>query len=423
MSASVFGSHEFCVAFKLGVIMKFVIAPDSFKESLSADEAARAIARGIQKALPDAQCICLPMADGGEGTAETLRILKGGKRRSLWASNPLGKRIEVGYALLSPQSAVMEMAEAAGLALLSPAERNPLHTDTWGVGEMLVDILDLGIRNIIIGIGGSATNDGGSGMLAALGVKFFDKEQKPLDLQLQENRGAKVLSRLGSADFSKLDKRLHETQIVIACDVDNILLGENGASAVFAPQKGADNETVKKLETCLSHYAEVMVQSGFADHRQTRGSGAAGGMGFALLGLPRSRLQSGIDLVIAEASLAEACKDADYVISGEGCMDGQTLAGKVPLGVLRCAQAQNVEVIVLCGSLDVSSGENQSGSQNINPHTNANDEGQQEWEKLQALGFKAIFPTITKLDSMENTLRTAAINLERTAYQVASLLK
>ncbi len=373
--------------------LNVVIAPDSFKESLSADEAAQAIARGIQQALPDAECICLPMADGGEGTAKTLCQLQQGQWRSVNVHNPLGKVIQAGYAILPNQCAVIEMAEASGLTLLTPEQRNPLLTSTYGLGEMLLDALSQGVREFIIGIGGSATNDGGSGMLTALGAKFYDDQGDDLPL------GGGALAQLQRVDLTGLDKRLYESTITVACDVDNPLLGTQGASAVFAPQKGADAAMVAQLEQALAHYANKLIQAGFTDHRKTAGSGAAGGLGFALLGLPNSSNESGIDLVIKVSGLQNACRQADIVITGEGRMDGQTLHGKVPVGVLHCAQAEGVPVIALCGCLG------------------------EAHEKLNDLGFTAILPVISHLDSLENTLIAGKANLERTARQVAGILK
>ncbi len=373
--------------------IKFIIAPDSFKESLSAEAAANAIAEGIRLALPDADCECLPMADGGEGTAQTLCHVFNGQWRRVRVQNPLGDVIDAQYALLPNQCAVIEMAEAAGLALLPPDKRNPLYTSTYGVGEMMLDALSQGVRKFIIGIGGSATNDGGSGLLAALGAKFYDANGKALAL------GGGALASLETVDLTGLDARLNESEITIACDVNNPLLGERGASAIFGPQKGADSAMVKQLDNALAHYAEKMVQTGFADHRETAGSGAAGGLGFALLGLPNSQSEAGIDLIIRESGLQSACQGADFVITGEGRMDGQTLLGKVPIGVLRCAQAEHVPVIALCGCLG------------------------EAHEKLNDLGFTAIFPVLAQLDSLDNTLAAGRDNLCRTARQVAELMK
>ncbi|PID41920.1 MAG: glycerate kinase [Proteobacteria bacterium] len=373
--------------------MKFVIAPDSFKESLSAREVATAIEQGIHHALPDAQCVCLPMADGGEGTAKALCQLHNGQWRCVHVQDPLGKDVRAGYAILPNQCAVIEMAEASGLALLTPDQRNPLLTSTHGVGEMMRDALSRGVRKFILGIGGSATNDGGSGMLTALGVKFYDADGNTLP------PGGGALSSLSRVDLSGLDDRLKESEITVACDVNNPLLGDRGASAIFGPQKGADREMVGQLDRALAHYADKLVQAGFPDHRETAGSGAAGGLGFALFGLPNSTSESGIELVIRESGFSEACQDADFVITGEGRMDGQTLLGKVPAGVLRHAQKHNTAVIALCGCLG------------------------QSHEKLNDLGFSAIFPIIPFLDNLENTLKAGEVNLVRTARQIAEIIK
>lgn len=373
--------------------MKIVIAPDSFKESLTAMQAAHAIASGIEQVLPEAECVCLPMADGGEGTAKTLCDLENGRWRTLNVTGPLGTPVAAGYAQLPNGQAVIEMAEAAGLHHVPTAERNPSKTTTYGVGELILDALNQGATDIVLGIGGSATNDGGSGMLAALGAKLLDADGKLL------TAGGGALAGLATVSLSGLDPRLQNTRIAIACDVDNPLLGTRGASAVFAPQKGADASMVERLDAALAHYAELMVAAGFADHRLTAGSGAAGGLGFALLGLPNSELEAGIELVMRHANLATHCQTADLVITGEGRMDGQTLSGKVPAGVLSCAKPLGVPVIALCGVLD-------------------DDEGH-----LNELGFTAIFPIISKLTPLEEALAHGEQNLHRTARQVAEVIK
>ncbi|SUO97192.1 glycerate kinase [Suttonella ornithocola] len=372
--------------------MKIVIAPDSFKESLSASAAAQAIANSLSEAIDSIECVCLPMADGGEGTAKTLCDLANGQWREVIVHDPLGRKVKAGYALLDRRRAVIEMAEAAGLQLLSTSERNPAVTSTYGVGELILDALNEGVTEFIIGIGGSATNDGGSGMLSALGVKFLDKTGQTLPA------GGLALSALDSVSLLALDKRLQDCKMTIACDVNNPLLGTNGASAIFAPQKGANAELVEQLDKALANYAEKMVAAGFPAVHSVSGSGAAGGLGFALLGLPNVSLESGISLVMREAKLLEHCQNADYVITGEGRMDGQTLSGQVPLGVLQCASQQNIPVIALCGCLG------------------------EQIEILEKQGFLAILPTISHLDSLENTLANGEQNLRRTARQVGKLL-
>lgn len=376
-----------------GIAVKIIIAPDSFKESLSATEAAQAIATGIAHVMPHAECFCLPMADGGEGTAETIRALCGGRWRTIRAQNPLGRPIRVRYALLADNRAAIDMASACGLTLLDQSQRNPLHTHTFGVGQMILDALEQGVEHIIIGIGGSATNDGGCGMLHALGVRFYDGNGQSLPPT------PSAMANLAEVDLSKLDSRLDHTTITIACDVNNPLLGDQGASAVFGPQKGADAQIVKRLDAILTSYAEKLIAAGFADHRQTQGSGAAGGLGFALLGLPQSHLTPGIDLIMELAKLDDIAQDADLIITGEGRMDGQTLSGKVPMGVLRLAQRRRIPTIALCGCLGRDS------------------------ERLNDIGFTAIFPIIAQPDNLDNTLKDGAKNLTRTTIQVMHLIK
>lgn len=419
--------------------LKFVIAPDSFKESLSSEEVANAMATGIKQALPNAKCVCIPLADGGEGTAKTLCKARNGNWCDVLVHNPLGKKITAHYATLlnkqpntltdngqpntqPNQCAVIEMAEASGLALLKPTERNPLLTSTYGVGEMILDALAKGVRKFIIGIGGSATNDGGSGMLTALGAKFYDKDNRLLEL------GAVALARLSHVDLTGLDARLKDSEIIIASDVNNPLLGENGASAVFAPQKfapqkGADKAMVQQLDNILAHYAQVLIHAGFADNRLTAGSGGAGGLGFALLGLPNSRIESGIQLVIRESGLAQACQDADYVITGEGRMDEQTLLGKVPMGVLDFVQSINTHA---------NNSANNSAN-NIFNHKNSSNKTPpviaicgclgESHQRLNQAGFTAILPIIPYLAEQEQILANAEDNLIRTARNIASIIR
>ena len=370
--------------------MKIVIALDSFKESLTAAAACDAVARGFRAVLPQAAYQCVPMADGGEGTTAALVAARGGEWREVLVQGPLARPVTARYGRLPDGSAVMEMAEAAGLHLLAPAERNPRLTSTFGVGEMLRHALADGARHIILGIGGSATNDGGAGMLQALGVRLLDEKGSELP------RGGAALSRLARADFSALLPDLRDCTLQVACDVNNPLCGERGASAIFGPQKGADAATVAELDAALAHYAAVLTAAGLPDKREMPGTGAAGGLGYALA-LLGAELTSGISLVMQAAGLAEALRDADLVITGEGRIDGQTRLGKVPFGVLQLAQTQGVPVIALAGVLGAGA------------------------EILTDDGFTAIFPSIAALAPLADTLAQGAANLERTARQIAAV--
>ena len=371
--------------------MNILIALDSFKESLSAADACAAVARGFRAIDPKADCHCLPMADGGEGTTAALVAARGGDWQTVTVQDPLGRPVTARYGRLPDGSAVMEMAEAAGLHYLAPGERNPRITSTYGVGEMLRHALDGGCTHIILGIGGSATNDGGAGMLQALGVRLLDADGGELP------PGGAALARLARADFSGLHPALANTTLEIACDVTNPLCGANGASAIFGPQKGADAATVAVLDAALAHYAAVLSASGLPDCREQPGAGAAGGLGYALA-LLGARLTSGIDLVMQAAGVDAALANADLVITGEGRIDGQTRLGKVPLGVLRRAQKHNVPVIALAGVLGAGA------------------------ETLTDAGFAAIFPSIAALAPLEETLAKGGENLERTARQIAAVL-
>ena len=371
--------------------MKIVIALDSFKESLTAAAACDAVARGFRAVLPQAAYHCVPMADGGEGTTAALVAARGGAWRDVLVQDPLARPVTARYGRLPDGSAVMEMAEAAGLHLLAPAERDPRLTSTFGVGEMLRHALADGARHIILGIGGSATNDGGAGMLQALGARLLDADGRELP------RGGAALARLHRADLSGLHPALQTVTLDVACDVNNPLCGANGASAIFGPQKGADATTVAELDAALAHYAAVLTASGLPDRREQPGAGAAGGLGYALA-LLGANLTSGIGLVMQAAGLAAALQDADLVITGEGRLDGQTRLGKVPLGVLRLAQQHGVPVIALAGVLGAGA------------------------ETLTDEGFAAIFPAIAALAPLDETLAKGGENLERTARQIAAVL-
>ena len=325
--------------------MKLVIAPDSFKESLSARAVAEAIAAGWARVYPDAELLLCPMADGGEGTVDALLSATDGKLQQTRVSGPLGDPVEAHWGLLPNAQAIIEMAEASGLHRVEPGRRDVLAASSHGTGELIRAALDAGVRRIVLGLGGSATNDGGAGLLAALGVRFLDREGQELPL------GGAALARLSQIDLTGLDTRLAQVEVMVAADVDNPLCGPRGASAVFGPQKGASPEQVVQLDEALAHYADVMAATLGEDLRDLPGVGAAGGLGFAARAVLRAGFRPGVELVAELSGLAQAVQGADLVITGEGRLDGQSLHGKTPVGVARLARTAGVPVIALAGSL------------------------------------------------------------------------
>lgn len=326
--------------------MRIIVAPDSYKGSVSALGVAQAMERGILKIHPDADVLKMPIADGGEGTVEALVAATGGELRHQDVSDPLGRRIRAHWGILGDgRTAVIEMASASGLPLLAAAERDPLRTTTYGTGELLRAALDAGLRKIIIGIGGSATNDGGAGMARALGVRFTDASGN----ELPDGGGA--LARLAAVDLSGIDPRLADTDLLVACDVDNPLCGPRGASAVFGPQKGATPALVAELDAALGHFATIAQAATARSVADTAGAGAAGGMGAGLLLFSPARLRPGVEIVLDAVRFGEIVKGADFVITGEGRTDFQTAFGKAPVGVAKAAKLHRVPVFCLSGSL------------------------------------------------------------------------
>lgn len=325
--------------------MKIVIAPDSFKESLSAPAVAAAIAQGLRRALPTVDCICIPMADGGEGTVEAILAATEGERQINTVQDALGRPIQAHWGWLSGNVAVIEMACAAGLEHIDLSERDPLRASSFGVGQLIREALELGAEKIVLGLGGSATNDAGAGMLQALGLSLLDDQGHELPL------GGAALAQLAQLDRTHLDPRLNQVEFIIASDVNNPLCGPSGASAIFGPQKGATPEQVKTLDHALSHFAAVCAQTLGQDHRDAPGAGAAGGVGFAALAWMRARFRPGVEVVAELGGLAQAIEGAQLVITGEGRMDAQTLSGKTPMGVAKIAQSAGVPVIAIAGSL------------------------------------------------------------------------
>jgi len=326
--------------------VKIILAPDSFKGSLTAVAAAEAMRQGVLDALPEADAIALPMADGGEGTVDALVAATGGRLVRRRVTGPLGDPVEAAFGLLGDgQTAAIEMAAASGLLLVPEGRRNPRVTTTFGTGELIRTALDLGVRRVVIGIGGSATNDGGVGMAQALGARFLKADGSEV------GRGGAALLELERIDLSGLDPRLAESEILVACDVDNPLTGPQGASAVYGPQKGAGPEEVVLLDRALTRLADVAARSLGRDPRSNPGAGAAGGLGYGLMAFLGAGLRRGIDLVMAANGLERLLPGTSLVITGEGRTDGQTLAGKVVLGVARAAARHGVPVVVLSGAV------------------------------------------------------------------------
>lgn len=325
----------------------FVLAPDSFKGSMTARQVCDAMERGIKKVYPDSECIKVPMADGGEGTVQSLVDATGGKLYEAWVSNPMGKPVLAQYGILGDgDTAVIEMAAASGLNLIEEKDRNPLVTTTYGVGELMLAALEKKVKRIILGIGGSATNDGGAGFAQALGVHLYDEKGKEVA------QGGAALKNLCRIDISSIDKRLNNVTIEAASDVTNPLCGVNGASYVYGPQKGATREMVAQLDEALSHYADVIKSGLGKDVKDIPGAGAAGGLGAGLLAFTNTRLRSGIDIVIEYTGLRDAVRKADIVFTGEGKIDSQTKNGKTPYGVAMLAKAERKKVVAIAGKIE-----------------------------------------------------------------------
>ncbi|WP_053143667.1 glycerate kinase [Pseudomonas sp. P97.38] len=326
--------------------MKIVIAPDSFKDSLSAQGVADAIAAGLAQVWPAAQLIKCPMADGGEGTVASVLAACNGQWRRSRVRGPLGSAVEASWGWLpESRTAIIEMAEASGLQLVAPGQRDACSSSTYGTGELIRAALDEGAGRVILAIGGSATNDGGAGAMQALGVALLDEHGQALA------PGGLALANLSRIDLSGLDPRLVQVDFEIAADVDNPLCGPQGASAIFGPQKGASAQQVQWLDAALGHFAEHCAQALRKDVRDEPGSGAAGGLGFAAKAFLGARFRTGVEVVAQLVGLAAAVQGADLVITGEGRFDAQTLRGKTPFGVARIARQHGVPVLVIAGTL------------------------------------------------------------------------
>jgi len=326
--------------------MKIVIAPDSFKGSLTALQVSDAVEQGFKRIFPNAPIEKVPMADGGEGTVQSLVDATGGQLLTESVTDPLGGRVEANYGILGDGvTAVIEMAAASGLPLVPLDKRNPMLTTTYGTGELIKAALERGCRKFIIGIGGSATTDGGAGVAQALGVKLLDASGKDIAF------GGIGLSNLTKIDISTIDERIAETETVVACDVDNPLTGPRGAARVYGPQKGATPEQVELLDKYLGHFADIVKRDLGKDVKETPGAGAAGGLGAGLMAFLNAELKSGIDIVIEASNLRERMKGADLVVTGEGQLDEQTAYGKTPTGVSRVAEEMGIPVLAIAGGI------------------------------------------------------------------------
>ena len=377
-------------------MQQVVVAIDSFKGSLSTFEAGEAIAEAVKDVYKDAKVIISPIADGGEGTVEAIIFASKGEMVKVAVTNPLGEKIEASYGFIPDRkTAVIEMSAAAGITLIDESERNPMNTTTFGVGEMILDAISKGCRKFVIGIGGSATNDGGVGMLQALGFKFLDENGN------QVSFGAKGLKDIATIKTENAAKELKECSFLVACDVKNILCGETGCSAVYGPQKGATAEMIKDMDLWLGKYAELTKSVIENSDAEIPGTGAAGGMGFALLAYLNATLKSGIELVMEETGLEDKIKDADLVITGEGRLDGQSYMGKAPVGVAKLAKKYGKPVIAFSGCVT----EDAAG---CNDH-----------------GIDAFFPIVRKPCTLEEAMNigNAYKNLKDTAFQVFRLIQ
>lgn len=373
----------------------FVFAPDSFKESMSAETACLAMQRGVEKVFPNANFIHVPMADGGEGTVDALVAARHGRKITVEVAGPLPEQlVQTYFGLIDDgKTAVIEMANANGIHLLSPSQRNPLLTTTLGTGQMIKAALDQGVSKIIIGIGGSVTNDAGAGMAQALGVQFLDENGHDVAT------GGGQLDQVKTIDISKLDPRLERTEIIIACDVNNPLTGEQGASFVFGPQKGASPEMVTKLDHCLEVFANLIQKQLDLNFKQVAGAGAAGGLGFGLMTFTGAMIRSGVEMMIEETQLEDYVAQADYVFTGEGGIDFQTKFGKTPYGVAKVAKHFGKPVFAFAGYVG------------------------KGIEELYPEGFSAIFGIMDKPCQLDEALENGAKNLERSCENVARILK
>lgn len=383
--------------------MKIVIAMDSFKGSLTSMEAGKAVAQGIQQVDPDSQIQICPLADGGEGTVEALSMGPGGHLENVRVRGPLGDEVDCCYGILEGKhfnggteagaTAVIEMAAAAGLPLVPPEKRNPLHTSTWGVGQIIRHALGKGCRRFLIGLGGSATNDGGAGMLQALGFGLLNSQGEEI------GPGALGLKEVSAIRTDHVFPELADCTFRAACDVENVLCGEQGCSAVFAPQKGADPEMVRQMDQWLGRYAALVKETFPRADSAMPGAGAAGGMGFAISACLGGKLEPGVKIVLEETGIEEYLKEADLIFTGEGRIDSQTAMGKAPAGLAALAKKYQKPVVALGGSVE------------------------EKLETWQPENFDAVFPVLRRIVTLEEAMEKerAERNLKETAAQVYKL--
>ncbi|API89801.1 glycerate kinase [Marinilactibacillus psychrotolerans] len=373
--------------------MKIVIAPDSFKESMSALEVARAIEEGFKEVLPNSEYVKLPMADGGEGTVQSIIDATGGTLKELTVTGPLQEPVAAFYGLSGDKKiAIIEMAASSGLDKVQPNKRNPLKTTSFGFGELIKDALDEGVEEILLGIGGSATNDGGAGMIMSLGGKLLDKNKNPI---VPNGEGLKELSYI---DISNMHSRINEVSIRVACDVDNPLTGETGASYIYGPQKGGTIEQLKQLDTNLSHFAQLIKESLGKDIEHIPGAGAAGGLGAGIVAFLNGKLERGGDLIVDILDLEGKIKEADLVITGEGGINHQTIFGKTPIAVSQVSKKYGVPTIALAGCLN------------------------KGYETIYDEGIDAVFSIIPEFSTIEEALENGFENLKNTAMNCARLI-
>lgn len=377
-------------------MMKIVLAPDSYKNSLTAKEVAMAMHKGFAKVYPEADFVDVPMADGGEGTVQSLVDAKNGQIITEEVINPLGRRTEAHYGLIDDgKVAVIEMAEASGIQYINQFTQNPYITTTFGTGELIKSAIQKGAKTIIIGIGGSATNDGGAGMAQALGAHLLDEKGQELQY------GGAMLEKLDKIDASAMLPELADVKVIIASDVINPLTGPNGASHVFGPQKGANEEMVEFLDKALSHYADILKRDLGKDLKQVPGAGAAGGLGAGLLAFTHSEMRSGVDIVVDYTDLKDKVKAADVVVTGEGQIDFQTKFGKTPIGVAKATKAVNPQatVIAIAGSVG------------------------EKISELYPLGIDAIFTCVPGVEELSKAIQDTDKNLQQVSENIARLIK
>ena len=374
--------------------MKVLIAPQSYKGSISAIKVAEAIKEGSLNIFPDIETLIIPVADGGDGTLETLVESTSGTIHNSNATGPLGNSIPVIWGTLGDEkTAIIEMARISGLALVPQNKRNPYYTTSYGLGEIIKEALDLNYRKFIIGIGGSATNDGGAGMAQALGAKLTDKNKMSIDL------GGLALNEITKIDISCIDPRIHESEILVACDVNNPLCGPNGASFVYGPQKGASPEMVKTLDGALDHFGSQLINDTGINIMETPGSGAAGGIGGGMIGFLNAKLKPGVEIVLDTLDFDKSLKNVDLVITGEGQIDFQTVFSKAPIGVAKHAKKYNIPVIAICGSL----GKN--------------------YQDVHSHGIDAVIPIIPKPMELKQASDNAYELIKNTSEQIFRILK